>query len=146
MVCGSHPRSSNNLPLHRDETLKDSGWLIISGIISNETAPWNSEWSYHIVPETVFFAWKHAMPVRRKLDDTGGAFLPNKQWFPWGSAVLEEIANSNETELPSSVPTIWIAGGTTSPSSAPVVAWSPYSSVITTVMMVSLTLGSFFLS
>jgi len=94
----------------RLELEKDSGWKIISGTIVDETAPWNPDWSYHLIPSSIEFAElffevcdANAVYVEENLADVGGAFLPNNFWCPWGSAVLEELGSSDDTAVPTTL-------------------------------------------
>ena len=95
----------------RAEIEKVDGWMIISGTILNETAEWNPDWSFHLIPETVFFGEfftevcdANVAYVEEFLDEAGGAFLPNYQWCPWSTAVIAELGNSNETITPGQTP------------------------------------------
>ena len=113
----------------RNELNKTSSWMIISGIIQNTTVDWNPGWSYHIQPDTVFFGDffievcdASTTYVEEHLDEAGGAFLPNYQWCPWGTAILKELGSSSSTPAPSTAsPTTAVPTNlrTLFPSSAP---------------------------
>ena len=86
--------------IEKGEGLGDvvGGWQIISGTIAKTTADWNPDWSFHLIPETVFFdeffievCDATVVFVEENLDIAGGAFLPGLQWCPWGTRVLREL-------------------------------------------------------
>jgi hypothetical protein len=86
----------------RVELEKSEGFKIISGIIEKTAVEWNPGWSYHFIPNTIFFGEvfievcdSSATYVEEHLDEAGGAFLPGLQWCPWGTRVLEEIAGDS---------------------------------------------------
>lgn len=100
----------------RAEIGKPDGWKIISGTISKEAVEWNPGWSFHFLPESVFFGELFFEVcdatvdyVEENLDEAGGAFLPNLQWCPWGTRVLGEVSEN----VPSAAP---VAGGSNMPS------------------------------
>ena len=86
----------------RAELSKTSGFRIISGTISKTPVEWNPGWSFHLIPETVFFGDffievcdANVVYVEDNLDDAGGAFLPNLKWCPWGTRVLLDLNATN---------------------------------------------------
>jgi hypothetical protein len=97
----------------RVELDKSEGFKIISGTIEKTPVDWNPGWSYHFIPETIFFGDffievcdASATYIEEHLDEAGGAFLPRLQWCPWGTRVLEEITDggggpSQPTSTPS---------------------------------------------
>jgi hypothetical protein len=85
----------------RAELNKTEEFKIISGIINASAVEWNPGWSFHILPDTVIFGDvftevcdANVEFVEENLEDVGGAFLPNNQWCPWNSRVLEELEGS----------------------------------------------------
>ena len=130
--------SPESIAIARSEIEKEEGWKIISGIISNETAEWNPEWSFHLIPDTVFFGDvfvevcdANVEYVEENLDDAGGAFLPNYQWCPWSSAVLAELGNSNGSgwDFPTPAPTNAVTQPTPTPAPTPSAAATTTSSM-----------------
>jgi hypothetical protein len=70
----------------------------VMGVIEKSTAPYNTEWNFHLVPDSIEF-FDFAVEVcdagiqyvEDNLDDAGGAFLPGLQWCPWSSHLVREI-------------------------------------------------------
>lgn len=86
----------------RAELNKMDGFQIISGTINATAVAWNPGWTYHIEPDTVFFGEvftevcdANVEFVEENLGDVGTDFLPNNQWCPWESRVLEELDDSD---------------------------------------------------
>jgi len=82
----------------RAELNKTEEFKIISGTINATAVEWNPGWSFHLIPDTVFFGDlftevcdANVEFVEENLSDIGGAFLPNNQWCPWETRVLEEL-------------------------------------------------------
>jgi hypothetical protein len=97
----------------RAELVKESGFKIISGTIEKTAVDWNPGWSYHLLPDTIFFGDffiqvcdASASYVEENLDEAGGSFLPRLQWCPWGTRVLEEITSTGPSFPPPSRPTM----------------------------------------
>jgi hypothetical protein len=70
----------------------------VIGTITKSTAPYNPQWSFHYVPETVDFfdlaveVCDATIPyVEEHLDEAGGAFLPDLRWCPWSSRLVREV-------------------------------------------------------
>jgi hypothetical protein len=85
----------------RAELEKEKGFKIISGTIEKTVVDWNPGWSYHFIPDTIFFGDffievcdASATYIEENLAEAGGAFLPRLQWCPWGTRVLEEITGA----------------------------------------------------
>jgi hypothetical protein len=77
------------IAIARAEILKGTagGWQVISGTIEKSRADWNPNWSFHFIPETVFFGdWfmevcdANVIFVEQNLDIAGDAFLPDLMW------------------------------------------------------------------
>ena len=103
----------------RAELNKTSGFRIIAGTVDKSPAAWNPGWSFHLTPETVFFADffiemcdANVTFVEENLAEAGADFLPNLQWCPWGTRVLQEL--SNDRSAPTAPP-----GPTDSPTRSP---------------------------
>jgi hypothetical protein len=82
----------------REELNKTDSFMIISGIIEKTPVGWNPGWSYHLVPNTVFFGDvftevcdANAVYVEENVEAAGGSFLPRLQWCPWNTRVLKEL-------------------------------------------------------
>jgi hypothetical protein len=87
--------------IEKDESSGGS-WQIISGTIEKTKADWNPDWSFHLIPDTVFFGEffmevcdATVLFVEENLDIAGGAFLPGLQWCPWGTRVLRELQTND---------------------------------------------------
>jgi hypothetical protein len=91
----------------RAELVKEEGFKIIAGTIEKTAVDWNPGWSYHLLPDTIFFGDffiqvcdASATYVEENLDAAGGSFLPRLQWCPWGTRVLEEITSTGPSPRP----------------------------------------------
>lgn len=70
----------------------------VMGRIVKTQVAWNSDWSFHINPETVRF-FDFAIEVcdssvrytEDHLDEAGGPFLPGLYWCPWSSRLVKEL-------------------------------------------------------
>lgn len=74
----------------------------VLGVIVKEQAIYNSDWSYHLDPDSIEFfdvaieVCDSAMAyVEEHLDEVGGAFLPDNIWCPWGSQLTREVIITN---------------------------------------------------
>ncbi len=75
--------------------------LSVMGIIVKEQRDYNSDWSYHLAPESISF-FRYAIEVcdanmqyvEDNLDAVGGSFLPGNRWCPWHSQLVREIKNN----------------------------------------------------
>ncbi len=74
----------------------------IQGTIVKEQVSYNSQWSFHLEPESIeFFAYAIEVCdasiefVEENLDDIGGATLPDCFWCPWVSKLVEEVFIEN---------------------------------------------------
>jgi len=70
----------------------------IRGTIIKEKASYNPEWSYHLDPKSIeFFSYMIEICdasieyVEKNLDSVGGSELPNCEWCPWLSQLVEEV-------------------------------------------------------
>lgn len=70
----------------------------VRGTIIKALADYNTDWPYHIDPQTIdFFAFAievcdaSAEWVEENLDEIGGAALPNCHWCPWSSELVGEV-------------------------------------------------------
>lgn len=70
----------------------------VGGIVLPLRAPYNRQWSFHLVPETIgLFEMAievcdaNVTYVETHLDEVGGNFLPNSRWCPWSSELEAEI-------------------------------------------------------
>ncbi len=70
----------------------------VQGTIIKETAPYNGDWNYYLLPKSIEF-FENAIEVcdasigyvEQHLDEVGGSFLPDSQWCPWSSRLVEEV-------------------------------------------------------
>lgn len=116
------------IPEARQELNKTDGFKIMAGIIETTPVDWNPRWSFHFIPETVFFGElfievcdSSTSYIEEHLEDVGGAFLPGNQWCPWGTRVLEELQElnlPNATDLPTAAPTLSPIIATGSPTAS----------------------------
>lgn len=70
----------------------------VMGVIEKSTAPYNTNWSFYLVPDTIEFfdmavevCDASIQYVEDNLDAAGGAFLPDLRWCPWSSHLVREI-------------------------------------------------------
>jgi hypothetical protein len=79
----------------------------IGGIIIKEPIMYNQSWNFYLNPNSIYF-FQTSMEVcdssiqyvEDHLNEVGGVFLPNNQWCPWGSILIEELtmcSNINAT-------------------------------------------------
>jgi hypothetical protein len=75
--------------------------LHVGGTIVKERAGYNEPWRFHLDPASIYF-FEMAIGtcdattsyVEAHLDEAGGAFLPDLNWCPWTSKVVEEVEPS----------------------------------------------------
>ncbi len=90
----------------RDILAGKIGSRMVVGIIVKNQVPYNTQWSFHLDPNSVHFA-ENAIEVcdagiqyvQDHLSEVGGAFLPDNRWCPWSSRLVAEIS------IPSTQPT-----------------------------------------
>jgi hypothetical protein len=77
---------------------KETEAVHVMGKIRKTQQPYNPQWSYHLIPETIsFFALAIEVCdatieyVEEHLDEACGAFLPGCHWCPWSSRLTREI-------------------------------------------------------
>lgn len=70
----------------------------VQGTVSQKPAPYNPQWSFHLVPSSIgFFEMQievcdaNVTYVQDHLDEVGGSFLPKSFWCPWSSRLIREI-------------------------------------------------------
>lgn len=70
----------------------------VMGTIIKSKENYNSDWSYHLAPESISFfdvavevCDGNMRYVEEHLDKVGGSFLPGNQWCPWSSHLTKEI-------------------------------------------------------
>ena len=75
-----------------------TGAVRVMGVVVKAPAPYNPPWSYHLDPASLrFFECAievcDANPryVEEHLDEVCGSLLPQCEWCPWSSRVVEEI-------------------------------------------------------
>lgn len=74
----------------------------LGGTLSLSPAWYNPAWSYHLIPESIYF-FEAAIEVcdasmeyiEQNLDAVGSSFLPNFGWCPWQSRLLQEVYPTN---------------------------------------------------
>jgi hypothetical protein len=120
----------------RKELNKTENFMIISGIIEKTPVDWNPGWSYHLIPNTVFFGDvftevcdANAVYVEENLEAAGGSFLPRLQWCPWNTRVLKELpAPDGPTTPPQPAPPT-SSSLTTAPGTGPAATLAPSESI-----------------
>lgn len=72
--------------------------LLISGRIERGRKPYNAEWNFHYVPETVATAASQVevcdsdvFEIEDRIETVGGAFLPGNIWCPWSMRLVREV-------------------------------------------------------
>ncbi|WP_196814933.1 S1/P1 nuclease [Mesorhizobium sp. L2C067A000] len=72
----------------------------VQGTITVTKAPYNPQWSYSLVPESIGFFEQaielcdaNMAQVEQHLDEIGGSYLPKAHWCPWSSQLKAEITN-----------------------------------------------------
>jgi|1185.fasta_scaffold297018_1 hypothetical protein len=70
----------------------------VSGVIDQHRAPYNPQWSFHLIPGTIgVFEMQievcdaNVTYVEAHLDEVGGSFLPRSFWCPWSSELDSEV-------------------------------------------------------
>jgi hypothetical protein len=77
---------------------EETSQVHVMGRIVKRQAPYNTQWSFHLDPDTISF-FEAAIEVcdanmsyvEDHLDEACGAFLPGCHWCPWDSTVSREI-------------------------------------------------------
>lgn len=75
----------------------------VSGVVVKTSAPYNSDWNFHLSPESIAF-FELAVEVcdasikyvAEHLEEVGNAFLPDGRWCPWGSRLVRELPMRSE--------------------------------------------------
>lgn len=70
----------------------------IGGTIIKQPIDYNTPWSYHLDPSTIYFFQfsmeicdAHMTYIEEHLDEVGDSFLPNNIWCPWSSILIREL-------------------------------------------------------